>query len=131
MGAGDLRHLAAAGFSIGSHTMTHQPLTRLPLTAAAEEIATSRYVLSDLLGEPVDWFAYPYTAADSATQALVWGAGYAGACGGTSQEHHRYYLNRIEAAAYSPAQLRLRTSGLFQWTRQTARRARRHTLLHP
>ena len=129
IGAGDLRHLAAAGFTIGSHTMQHRPLPRLPLPEAATEIATSRYVLSDLLGQPVDWFAYPYAATDAAVQTLVWGAGYSGACGGSTQEHHRYDLNRLEAASFSLAQLRLRTSGLFQWTRQTARRARRRSLL--
>jgi peptidoglycan/xylan/chitin deacetylase (PgdA/CDA1 family) len=121
--AAGLRDLAAAGFTIGSHSLTHRPLPSLSMTDAAAEVATSRYVLSDLLGQPVDWFAYPYAAAGPATEALVWGAGYSGAGGGYHADHHRYYLTRIEAARFSPAQLRLRTSGLFQWTRRTARRS--------
>lgn len=129
MGAADLRGLAGQGFTIGAHTMHHRPLSSIPVTEAAEEVATSRYVLSDLLGAPVDWFSYPYNAADATTRALVWGAGYTGACGGYNQEHGRYYLNRIDASVFSLTQLRLRSSGLFHWTRAAARRARRHALL--
>ncbi len=129
IGAGDLRELADRGFTIGSHSMQHRHLTDLPVTAAADEIATSRYVLGDLLGKPVDWFAYPYTEGDATARALVWGTGYTGACGGYNEDHGRFCLNRIDAAVFSLPQLRLRTSGLFHWTRQTAHRARRRALL--
>ncbi len=129
IGAGDLRELADRGFAIGSHTMQHRHLPGLSVTEAAEEIATSRYVLSDLLGRPVEWFAYPYTAAGADARSLVWGAGYTGACGGYNENHGRFYLNRIDAALCSLPQLRLRSSGLFHWTRQTAHRARRRALL--
>lgn len=124
MTAADLRGLAGRGFAIGSHTMSHAALPALTPTAAAAEIARSRNVLSDLLGQAVDWFAYPYVQADASTRALVRGAGYRGAVGGGNQRHERYYLNRIEAAVFTLPQLRLRCNGLFQFTRHTYRQVR-------
>jgi peptidoglycan/xylan/chitin deacetylase (PgdA/CDA1 family) len=124
MGAADLRALAAQGFTIGSHTMSHADLPALPPAEAAAEITQSRAVLSDLLGQPVDWFAYPYVRATAATRALTQAAGYRGAVGGANQPHQRYYLNRLEVGIFSLPQLRWRTNGLYHFTRHTYRQLR-------
>ena len=56
--AEQLRELAAAGWTIGSHGMEH---ARLSGTAALErEIVDSRALIADATGTGVDWFAYPY-----------------------------------------------------------------------
>jgi peptidoglycan/xylan/chitin deacetylase (PgdA/CDA1 family) len=84
----------------------------------------SRQTLSDLLGRPVRWFAYPYLAANNLTRTLVSDAGYEGACGGPNQKHSRFYLSRIDASYYTIPQLRLRCNGLFHITRQAIRQVR-------
>lgn len=55
-----LRDAHAAGLEIGSHAMTHVPLTSLPLGAARQEIRKSRDVLEEAIGAPVRSFAYPF-----------------------------------------------------------------------
>jgi peptidoglycan/xylan/chitin deacetylase (PgdA/CDA1 family) len=46
--------------AIGTHSMTHTDLTRLPLAAASEEIAGGRAAALDAAGPPVDLFRPPY-----------------------------------------------------------------------
>jgi len=73
--AGDLRDLAA-DFEIGSHTVTHPVLTRLPDAQAESEIVESRRLLADLLGSSVDTFCYPRGAFTSTHVRMVERAGY-------------------------------------------------------
>jgi peptidoglycan/xylan/chitin deacetylase (PgdA/CDA1 family) len=122
--AEDVRNLHATGYTIGSHTMHHKALTALDTADARAEVTRSREILSNLVGEPVRWFAYPYLAADEKARLLVREAGYTGACGGYNAPHERYYLNRLEASLYTIPQLRIRTNGLFHSVRQTLRQMR-------
>ncbi len=124
MSAQQLRMLHGMGFMIGAHTVSHRSLPGLSTEEAREEIIKSRQALSDLLGSPVKWFAYPYLAASELTRALVSEAGYEGACGGPHQKHSRFYLNRIDASLYNTPQLRLRCNGLYQMTRLAVRQVR-------
>lgn len=55
----ELRQLVAAGLAVGSHTVTHPDLPRLPPARVREELAESRRVLEDRLGIPVTAFCYP------------------------------------------------------------------------
>lgn len=59
MTASDLRRLRDAGMSIGAHTATHRVLAGAPTTEAVEEVTRSKRDLEDVLGEPVEHFAYP------------------------------------------------------------------------
>lgn len=124
MGVQELRDARNMGFTIGSHTVSHRPLPSLVDKEAREEIALSRQVLSNLLGESVRWFAYPYLAASQVTQDLVHEAGYEGACGGMNQKPSRFYLSRIDASYYTARQLRLRCNGLFNMARLGVRQTR-------
>lgn len=54
-----LRALRAAGMGVGAHTVTHPILARLEPASARREIAESRSVLEDRLGERIGLFAYP------------------------------------------------------------------------
>lgn len=49
----------AEKFDIGSHTITHRHLTRIPPQEAEYEIEYSRYMLEDLFGVEVNTFAPP------------------------------------------------------------------------
>lgn len=55
-----LRELRDAGFEIGSHTVEHQNLTRLPPALLTSELRDSRAELEDLLGTAVTSCSYPY-----------------------------------------------------------------------
>jgi peptidoglycan/xylan/chitin deacetylase (PgdA/CDA1 family) len=66
-------------FTIGSHGMSHQMLTRLPRSTAAFEIAESKRLLEDRLGAAVSFFSYPYGKLEAYDQELemkVRAAGY-------------------------------------------------------
>ena len=124
MPAPDLRDLHARGFTIASHSMMHPSLPSLSPEEAAKEAVHSRELLSDMVGGPVMWFAYPYNAATAQSREAVRAAGYEGACGGTHQAHSRYYMNRIDPSMYTLPELRLRTNGLFHTGRELVRQVR-------
>jgi peptidoglycan/xylan/chitin deacetylase (PgdA/CDA1 family) len=80
MDAGQVREWLAAGHEIGSHTMTHPHLDKIPLSQAREEIFASKKSLEDAFGVSVDHFCYPYGVWNGAVRDLVAGAGYRTAC---------------------------------------------------
>jgi peptidoglycan/xylan/chitin deacetylase (PgdA/CDA1 family) len=59
-----LQHLTALsggqGVSIGSHSMSHRPLSRMPRPEARDELAMSRTWLEAVTGKPVRQVAYPF-----------------------------------------------------------------------
>lgn len=58
--AASIRRMLASGiFGFGAQAHRHAILSRLPLAAQREEIATSLARLRELTGEPADLFAYP------------------------------------------------------------------------
>jgi peptidoglycan/xylan/chitin deacetylase (PgdA/CDA1 family) len=54
-----IRELAAAGWTIGAHTITHSNVALIDAARAEAEIAGSRDVLSAAIGAPVSHFCYP------------------------------------------------------------------------
>ena len=73
---GELRVLEQRGITIGSHTVTHRPLTWLTPSHASAELVDSRQELARHLGHPVDWFAYPFGDENAGVVALARKAGY-------------------------------------------------------
>ncbi|MEW6531647.1 MAG: polysaccharide deacetylase family protein [Thermodesulfobacteriota bacterium] len=78
----ELRGLAAAGFEIGSHTVTHRSLGQLTREEVEAELAHSRQRLTDELGHAPEGLSYPYGtvrdfSAAIAQQARQAGYGYA------------------------------------------------------
>ena len=69
----------AAGMEVGSHSLSHQPLPELPKDTALREIAESRVALRNLLGVPIEHFAYPFGRFTAETVELVRRAGYSSA----------------------------------------------------
>ncbi|HWP43533.1 MAG TPA: polysaccharide deacetylase family protein [Blastocatellia bacterium] len=66
-----LAELATAGVEIGSHTLTHPDLRRLPAREAANEIKSSRAEIEDRLGQPVESFAYPFGAVSRDCEEII------------------------------------------------------------
>src|SRR5262249_50158451 len=56
----DLREMVDRGFEIGSHTVTHANLGKVPFHQARTELIESKRTLEEHLGRKVRWFAYPY-----------------------------------------------------------------------
>lgn len=76
-----IRELYQAGFEIGSHSMTHPSLTKLPGKEAWMEISDSKKNLEDLIQASVTTFAYPFGLATQALKEMVRSAGYDYGCG--------------------------------------------------
>lgn len=79
MNAAELRELAAAGFEIGAHTVTHPDLSTLGYAECLREVAGSRETLEGILGVRVRTFAYPYCRYGDAAVAAVRDAGFTSA----------------------------------------------------
>jgi peptidoglycan/xylan/chitin deacetylase (PgdA/CDA1 family) len=66
----------ATRFEIGSHTLTHPHLTRLPLAAAVREITQGQAELQQMTGHEVISFCYPYGAYRAEHVTAVRAAGF-------------------------------------------------------
>ena len=71
-----LGELQAAGWEIGSHTVSHPHLTAIGDDRLDEELAVSRATLERTLGRPCDSLAYPYGDHDDRVVAAAGRAGY-------------------------------------------------------
>ena len=67
----ELRELAAAGWELGAHTMTHPDLSTLDYDACLSEIEDGRTELERIAGCPVETFAYPFGRYGPAALAAV------------------------------------------------------------
>jgi len=74
-----LESLREAGWEIGSHTVTHPSLPDLDDATLARELAESRRVIVEHLGD-CRTVAYPYGAADARVAAATAAAGYEAGC---------------------------------------------------
>lgn len=66
----------AAGQEIGSHTLTHPRLSRIPISQMREEIISSKKKLEDIFGVPIRHFCYPYGDYNQQVRSIVEEAGY-------------------------------------------------------
>jgi peptidoglycan/xylan/chitin deacetylase (PgdA/CDA1 family) len=73
MDAAEIRTLVDMGMAIGSHAHFHEHLTP---TSATSQASTSRDILSQVIGKPVDDFAFPGGVCTAETIKLVHQAGY-------------------------------------------------------
>ncbi|WP_018413000.1 polysaccharide deacetylase family protein [Methyloversatilis thermotolerans] len=76
LSASELQHMAAAGMSIGSHTVSHPRLTDLDDAGLAHELSASRDMLQQATGRSVDTLAYPYGVWDARCVTAARTAGY-------------------------------------------------------
>jgi peptidoglycan/xylan/chitin deacetylase (PgdA/CDA1 family) len=71
-----IREMQAGGVAIGSHTVSHPHLTRLPADALTRELAESRTAIAAETGVGTDLFCYPHGDENAAVRAAVRAAGY-------------------------------------------------------
>lgn len=66
-----VRRLAANGVAVGSHTMSHPILTRVPLDRARNEIIGSKRRIEEEIGRSIEGLAYPNGSAADFNPAIV------------------------------------------------------------
>jgi len=106
LGAGDLRQLAAAGMTIGTHTMSHPILAEQPADLARAEISDCRAQLERCSGQTIWVLAYPFgdpTSVGDREYSLAESAGYECAFlnvgGAVGKSFSRFSLPRIHVTA--------------------------------
>ncbi len=72
----DLAKMAAEGWDVGSHGLSHANLNVLAPGDLARELARSREIVTERLGRPVTAFCYPYGDLDDRVRAAAAEAGY-------------------------------------------------------
>ncbi|HET8575943.1 MAG TPA: polysaccharide deacetylase family protein [Methylomirabilota bacterium] len=115
-----IRSLAARGFEIGSHGMSHRNLARCPREDARSEIVRSRELLGEKLGTPPRSFAFPFGGSDDITAGLlddITAAGFdvvASAYGGVNAGHvdPRNVLRISVSEAFDPLAFRAQIEGV-------------------
>ncbi|MGA7685570.1 MAG: polysaccharide deacetylase family protein [Terriglobales bacterium] len=115
----DIRRLAENGVEIGSHTITHPILAMLQTESARREIADSKSALEQVLGRPVQTFAYPFGAPGfdfkPRDEALVRESGYALAFavegGFVTRASKRFALPRVGIGRMTRAQFAATVTG--------------------
>jgi len=77
---GHVREISKQGVEIGSHGANHIALSGLNPESLEWEASGSRQVLSEILGEEVEGFCYPYASVDGRVIKAVQRADYTYAC---------------------------------------------------
>lgn len=99
---------------VGSHSVSHAPLVEVAPRRAREEIETSRAMLRDQLGRPIDTFSYPHGSRSPEIERMVRAAGYRSACASVQDSVHGrtdpYRLPRLWVGNHSAASFRRRTA---------------------
>jgi peptidoglycan/xylan/chitin deacetylase (PgdA/CDA1 family) len=101
-----LQQLAAAGMSIGAHSLSHPILSRAPEDLAWREISASRAVLEKALGQTVWAFGYPFGNADTVTgrdlrlaERAGFRCAFMNAGGGFGAKINRFAVPRVHVTA--------------------------------
>lgn len=76
MNAAQLREVQEMGFTIGSHSSSHQRMAQQPDERIDSELRDSKSALEDMLGCSVDHFCYPYGSHDLRCVEAAAQAGY-------------------------------------------------------
>lgn len=100
LSGGQIREMAAGGFTVGGHSMTHPDLTARSGAALREEVAGSKAKAERATGREARYFAYPGGFYNLATVEAVATAGYRGAftvLTGLNKPggHDAYFVRRI------------------------------------
>jgi peptidoglycan/xylan/chitin deacetylase (PgdA/CDA1 family) len=98
----ELPELAAAGWELGAHTVTHPDMATLDYDGCMREIEGSLAALERILGAPVETFAYPFGSYGPAAVAAARDAGLLAAVTTGSGSWEPYELTRAMIGAADP-----------------------------
>lgn len=95
----DVRAMARAGVTFGSHAVSHRILTRLPNTEVMRELAESKRTIETHAGVAVDLLAYPNGDSNEAIADAAKSAGYLAAfttqAGLVAADDDRFLVRRV------------------------------------
>jgi peptidoglycan/xylan/chitin deacetylase (PgdA/CDA1 family) len=98
--ADEIRDMQGRGCTFHSHTRTHASLPRLDDAALADQLAGSRQALAGLLGQAVEYIAYPFGHVDdrvvAATRAAGYRAAFATQPGFNRRDVNRFRIRRLD-----------------------------------
>ncbi len=111
--ADGLRAVAAQGIEVGSHTISHRPLTEIPEAELEEEIVGAADRLEQAGLPRPRTFSYPYGEWSPAIAEVARAAGYRASftidCGVATERTDLHLLPRVEVqASDTPRKLRLK-----------------------
>ncbi|HEV2854315.1 MAG TPA: polysaccharide deacetylase family protein [Thermoanaerobaculia bacterium] len=112
-----IERLAAAGWELGAHTLSHRPLPALRPAEAEEEIAGSRHEIERRTGVTAATFAYPYGAVDTGTKAIVrrhFQSAVGTRLGLVEPASDRFELERVDAWYLPPRLVPVLDSSLYR-----------------
>src|ERR1700682_614106 len=95
--------LLEAGMEMGSHTVRHRRVTELAVHDRRFELEQSKKDLESGLGQPVHFFACPFTVQHFRARHAVRTAGYRAAVAGPHGGGDRYQLQRTTVHRYTTA----------------------------
>ncbi len=98
----EIRELAAAGWELGAHTMTHPDLSQLDYESARREIHDSKVALEAIAGVEVETFAYPFGRYNETAIAAVADSGLIAAVATGRGSWSDYELRRVMIGAADP-----------------------------
>lgn len=97
-----VRELAAAGWELGAHTMTHPDMSTMDYDACLSEIRDSRTALEEIGGARVETFAYPFGRYGPAALAAARDSGVIAAVTTGSGSWAPYEITRAMIGAADP-----------------------------
>jgi peptidoglycan/xylan/chitin deacetylase (PgdA/CDA1 family) len=118
MNAEEVTHLlAGTGIEIGAHSVTHQPLTTLPVPERRREIEQSRAACEALAGKSITGFAYPHGDRDAVTRELVCEGGFRWACStkraaADPSQFDLFDLPRVQACNWTGSEMKRALNGI-------------------
>jgi peptidoglycan/xylan/chitin deacetylase (PgdA/CDA1 family) len=121
-----IRELLALGNEIGSHTVSHPDLHRIPGERLEYEVAESKRVIEQETGARIDSFAYPYAFPEhdigflAALRAILCRNGYAkGVCtsiGTAKPNADCFFMPRIPINSFDDLRLfEAKLAGAYDW----------------
>lgn len=94
-----IKGMVAAGWELDTQGISHADLIALNATQLSEQVASSRKLIQQRYGVPVNWFCYPSGHYDPTVVAAVKAAGYTGSTtvvpGWAGPESEPYRLPRL------------------------------------
>jgi len=76
-----IQNLSEAGFEMGSHTVHHPDLTRIPKEQMKAEVSLSKMHLEDKLGQPINIISFPFGRYNDDVLQACHETGYLHGCG--------------------------------------------------
>tara|TARA_A100001388_G_C28762878_1_gene498841 strand:- start:593 stop:1504 length:912 start_codon:yes stop_codon:yes gene_type:complete len=67
----EINYISSLGFEIGSHGVSHNPMSRLKEKAQFEELKISKKFLENIIKKPITSFCYPYGRKNSYNQVTI------------------------------------------------------------